>query len=365
MTQDACVAAGKRNRVLYIDDDAALGRLTQKSLGRHGFDVTLAASGAEGLALLEARLFDVVALDHYMPEADGLEVLAKIRSFADAPPVIYVTGTDEGRVAVAALKAGAVDYVVKDTGEVFFELMCRSLNQAIHAAAVRREKEAAEREVLEARDRAQALLEEVRESRDRAEMLLREVNHRVANSLALVGSLAHLQANALPAGSAREPLVEMQARIAAIAQVHRRLYTSDDVRSVSMDAYLAGLVEELERSMADVGRLHRILLDVDPIAVATDRAVSWGVIVTELVTNACKYAYAPGAGGEVRVSYKRTDAQEPALVVEDDGIGWKIEDAPKGTGLGSKIIKAMAASLGCMIRYDEVHAGTRVVVAAA
>ena len=87
-------------RLLYIDDDPGLGRLVERTLGRNGFVVTYAPSGDDGLRLLSCATFDVVALDHFMPGKEGLEVLAEIQALPDPPPVIYVTGADEGRDVV-------------------------------------------------------------------------------------------------------------------------------------------------------------------------------------------------------------------------------------------------------------------------
>ena len=98
-----------RTRILYIDDDPGLCRLVQKDLERQGYVVEIATDGASGLARIAQGGIDVVALDHYMPNQDGLETLASIRNLAEPPPVIYVTAMQEGRVAVAALKAGAAD----------------------------------------------------------------------------------------------------------------------------------------------------------------------------------------------------------------------------------------------------------------
>src|SRR5687768_7784078 len=102
-------------RVLYIDDDDGLRRLVEKLLGRRGHSVATASSGPEGVARAAAERFDLIAVDHYMPGQDGLATLAELRRLPDAPPIIYVTGSEESSVAVAALKAGAADYVVKST----------------------------------------------------------------------------------------------------------------------------------------------------------------------------------------------------------------------------------------------------------
>ena len=92
---------------------------------------------------------------------------------------------------------------------------------------------------------------------------------------------------------------------------------------------------------------HLSRLEAEAMRIHTDKAVSLGVIVNELVSNACKYAYGEGQSGEVRVRFKRDpsgDVQRFMLEVEDDGCGLN-DDGPKGTGLGSKLINAMAHSL--------------------
>ncbi len=337
-----------RGRILYVDDDPGLARLVQRALTGRGYAVEVAADGAAGLARLAQGGIDAVALDHHMPGQTGLELLPAIRALPEAPPVIYVTGSEDSRVAVAALKAGAVDYVWKDVQGHFRELLGEAVDTALRQEALRRDKERAEADV--------------RAARDRAELLLREVNHRVANSLALVAALAHMQTNAVSDPAAKSALEEMQARISAIAGIHRRLYTSQDVEAVEIDAYLASLVEELEAAMKAAGRDHAIRLTATPVRLATDKAVSLGVVVTELVTNAYKYAYPPGRAGEIRVDIQPDGAGSLVLSVADDGIGWTGTGAPRGTGLGSRIIRAMATNLRSRIAYEADGPGTRAVL---
>lgn len=331
-------------RVLYIDDDAGIRRLASRALARRGYDVTLAELGEEGLAIAARERFDLVAVDHYMPGLDGLETLKRLQLLPDPPPVVYVTGSEEGRIAVAALKAGAADYVVKTVGEDFFDLLDAAFRQV------------RERDRLEhARAAAEAAL---RASNERLEALLGEVNHRVANSLQLVSAMVRLQASALTDPAARHALDDTQRRIGAIAQVHRRLYTSNDVESVDMREYLGALVDELAETWSSDALPRSLRLVADPIRLATDRAVSLGVIVTELVTNACKYAY-PDTPGEVRIALHREGDDLFLLAVEDDGCGMADAPSPRGTGLGTKLIRAMAQSLQSMVEYDPAHRGVR------
>ena len=102
-----------------------------------------------------------------------------------------------------------------------------------------------------------------------------------------------------------------------------------------------------------------LTLKVHPLSVSTDQAVSIGVIVTELVTNAVKYAYGPGQGGEIRIILEPDPGNGRALLtVEDDGPGMG-DGKPRGTGLGGKIVAAMAAGLRSAVEVDPSHKGVR------
>ena len=341
-------------RVLYIDDDPGLGRLVQKGLERLGYTVETVQDGGSGVERVMNGGIDVVALDHYMPGQDGLATLARLRALPDPPPVVYVTGTQESSVAVAALKAGASDYVVKTIGNEFIPLLNAAIEQAMHAVRLRRAKDAAEAEVRAARDRFEALAAE------RA-MLMREVNHRVGNSLQIIAALLHLQASASGNEDVKSALAGANRRVMAVAQVHRRLYTSDDVQSVALDQYLKALVDDLRSSAEDDGVTHRLSLEAEPAEVDPDRAVAVGVVVTELVLNALKYAY-PDGKGPIRVKLHNEPSGRILVVVEDDGVGRDAVPAAPRTdkGLGRMIVKAMATKLDAEWGQDDAHKGMRV-----
>ncbi len=331
-------------RLLYIDDDDGFARLLSRALTRMGFVVTHAPDGASGLARLEAGTFDVIALDHYMPGLSGEQTLEKIVAMPAPPPVVYVTASDETQVAVSALKSGAADYVIKDMGAGFFDLLAEILRQAMEGDRLRRAEQAAQIEVAAARERA--------------EVLLIEVNHRVANSLTLVVSMAHLQAAALPPGEAKQAIEDFANRVYAIAQVHKRLYTSQDIRAVQLDTYLAELVRDLHRSVTSQKAITRITFDCPPLSVSTDRAISIGVILSELITNVTKYAYPGERRGEVRVRILCDDSGVARLEVDDDGVGIS-GDTPAGTGLGTQVMDALAHGLGGRIELSRRDRGTR------
>jgi two-component sensor histidine kinase len=337
-------------RILYIDDDDGLRRLVSRALERRGFHVDCATGGKQGVAMATDTAYDLIAVDHYMPGQDGLTTLQQLRRLPAPPPVIYVTGSEESRVAVAALKAGAIDYVVKTVGEEFFDLLARAIEQGIIRVRLHAEKMRTE--------------QQLRDSNERLQAMLHEVNHRVANSLQLVSAMVHMQARSVEAEGARAALADTQRRIAAIAQVHRRLYTGESVNKVDMAEYLGALLADLEETWSTAEAPRTLTLFAEPLALGTDKAVSVGVIVNELVSNACKYAYGPAATGEVRVEL-RADGDNFLLRVEDDGCGMPADGIVKGTGLGSKLVNAMAATLKAAIDYDPTHDGVRATLRAA
>ena len=339
--------------LLFIDDDAALGVLVRRFCARIGWPVTVAGNWEDGLARAKAVRFDAVALDHYMPGRDGLHVMPELLALPDAPPVIYVTGAEEPSIAVNALKAGAADYVVKDVGGNFLELMAEAVRQAIARRQLLREKEDAERQARHSLARLEQLAGE-------QALLLREMNHRVANSLQLITALLEMHARKSGDTTVRAALRQASERVEAVAKIHQRLYTSTDVTTVEMGAYLGGLLDELDR-VAEDGGGRRICFESAPVLVPTDKAVSIGLMVSELVTNALKYAYPDGENGPVRVRFGPRQDTPPTwhLVVEDDGVGFAEGAKPRGTGLGTVIIGAMARTLDASLERATGPNGTR------
>jgi len=338
--------------LLYIDDDEALARLVDRGLTRLGLKVVHAANGQAGLERIAQGGIDVVALDQYMPGLDGLETLEQILKIPDAPPVVFVTASQDSAIAVTALKAGAADYLVKDIQGEFIPLLHVAVAGALRQAALQKARDEAEAEIHASRDRFAALAAE-------REVLLREVNHRVGNSLQIIASLLNLQANSATQEGVKAALTNAMGRVAAVAQVHRRLYTSHDLKSVLLNQYLESLLEDLRRS-AEGNKMSRLTLKAEPIEIDPDRAVAIGIIVNELIMNAVKYAYPDGAG-PIHVELK-AEGDDLLLTISDDGVGLNVKVDPRSTGMGQRIVSAMAAKLEASVERDPAHSGTRVVV---
>ncbi len=339
MTGPAC------RRVLYVDDDPVLARLIQKTLARSGMQLVHAVDGARAETLLREETFCAVVLDHYLAVGTGLEILQHIRAEGLRLPVIYVTGSSEATIAIAALKAGADDYVLKTASEDFLPLLMCAIDHSI-----------AKLELQDAKERADA---EVRAARERAEMLLAEVHHRIANSLAMVKSLLRLQASASASDEVRTALGEAQIRIAAVAGVHRSLYLGDDMRVVELEPYLTTMLSDFAAAAPSSVKLEMAL---SPVSISADRAVCLGVMVSELVTNAVKYAWPSGDGGTLRVSLEEAAPGQARLKVSDDGVGIDPTLVAQGTGLGQQLLRAMGDQLGGTVEQVPVERGTCIVL---
>ena len=150
------IAMTAPHRILYIDDEPGLCRLVQRDLNRHGYLVETAPDGQTG-STAPPQPGSTPSASTTTCRAGWPGTLAALRTLADVPPMIFVTGSDEGRIAVAALRAGAADYVIKEAGEDFLVLLRSAIEDGDRARRLRPAHERAEADVREARDRAEEL----------------------------------------------------------------------------------------------------------------------------------------------------------------------------------------------------------------
>ncbi len=187
------------------------------------------------------------------------------------------------------------------------------------------------------------------------DVLVKEVNHRVQNSLQLVAAFLRLQAKAAGAGEVADQLAEAQARLAAVALVHRRLYRGDQGPSGGLARYIEGLAGDMKVTLGpDWAAAMR--LDLAPVLMPTDRAVNLGLILTELVINASKYAYG-GAPGPITIALEQ-HRNRVRLIVADQGRG----KTGTNTGFGSRMMDAMIGGLSGTIDHMDNRPGLRAVV---
>jgi DNA-binding response OmpR family regulator len=127
-----------RKRVLIIEDDEGLSKFLQMLLQRRGYNVDAAFDGATGLEMCKLSHYDAVLVDYIMPAMDGLEVLRYAVNEPNLPPMILMTGSGNEAVAVEAMKLGAADYIVKDSGKAFVDALERVIEDSMAQDAVRK-----------------------------------------------------------------------------------------------------------------------------------------------------------------------------------------------------------------------------------
>jgi two-component system, sensor histidine kinase PdtaS len=189
-----------------------------------------------------------------------------------------------------------------------------------------------------------------------ADMMLYELNHRIRNNLAMVASVLELQRRAQADQGAKDAFASATGRVHVIANAHNHLMPKDGQSLIDMREYLTVCCQNLGDALRDV-RPIAVTVNAEQILLRDDKAVSVGLIVNELVTNAFKYAFPEDRGGTVNVVLRHESDHTLKLVVEDDGEGCP-EDAREG--LGSRIVRLLAQQLGSTIRRERANPGCRV-----
>lgn len=213
-------------------------------------------------------------------------------------------------------------------------------------------------------DRFRVAVRHATEERDRQiaerDLFLQEFDHRVKNNFAVVASMLDLQRRRADEPSTRDALGVALSRVESIARAHRHLYRGRVAPGeVEMRTYL----NELSTALAESLALHQaIQLDchADSVTMERDRAVSIGLVVNELVTNAAKHAFRDRETGRIEVSF-RSHGEGWRLIVADDGVGMSPEALTNGRpgGLGQRLIDAFARQAGGSLDMESDATGTR------
>lgn len=103
----------ERTRVLLIDDDESVRRAVGLLLEQEGFTVSTASDGAEGLKAAIASEFDIILLDIFMPEMNGLDCIRALKITRPRVPVLIITGHQDSELAQAAYRCGAQEILSK------------------------------------------------------------------------------------------------------------------------------------------------------------------------------------------------------------------------------------------------------------
>jgi two-component sensor histidine kinase len=192
------------------------------------------------------------------------------------------------------------------------------------------------------------------------DLLIREVDHRIKNSLQLVSSLLRLHASS--AGSAAGLFNDAAARVAAIAAVHQQLHRSEDGGTVALDQYLVNLCREITTASSSPDRVWTLAVDASPLVVSADLAAPLGLIVNELVANAIQHSRPSSEGGRVTIVLS-TAPDSFSISVADEGDGPPLRAVTQISGLGARMVQALAGQIDATIARGRNAAGYAVTVA--
>jgi len=222
-------------------------------------------------------------------------------------------------------------------------------------------KDITERRVAE--QEKQRLLEHTEDLLDQQRTLLREMQHRIANSLQIIASILLLKAGAVSSEETKNELRAAHQRVLSVAVVQGPLSASDGIEQIEMGPYLTKLSSGLAASMVGPKQHIDIAVAATEGALPTSHAVSIGLIVTELIINAIKYAFPPRhVSARIRVTFEMAKS-DWKLTVADNGVGRNAEDELKtSTGLGTALIGALAKQLKAQITETSSTQGLTVAV---
>jgi two-component sensor histidine kinase len=306
-----------------------------------GFACEAAVTGAEALERISARRPDLVVLDYSLPDMRADDVIR----IPGMPPFMIATGRGDEETAVRLMRAGARDYVIKDSS--FLDEL------PVVIARVLRELDT-ERSLAEARASLEARLRE-------KEAMLREIHHRVKNNLQIIQSLLRLQEPMDPEERLRAILLDMQGRISAMALIHESLYESEDLARVDFLRYLEALARGLASALLPADHEMDLSVSGESFELPIDQALPLGLIANELVTNALKHAFPSSWEGRARVlaTTGRSPDGRPFIEISDNGVGLVCESAGlrgagegpgrEREGLGFQLVEILAQQLGAEI----------------
>jgi two-component sensor histidine kinase len=359
------IVEGLKNRtvldVLLIEDDEEYVHLIQEHLARENspeLRLVVRKNLQDGIEFVQKNHVDAVLLDLFLPDSRGLESVSRFCSGAPPLPVIVQTSLDDEATALQAVQHGAEDYLVKD--QINSALLTRTIRYAIERNQIRKDLEAANiklgkfNEELEIQVRQRTT--ELQTSLQEKEVLLKEIHHRVKNNLQVISSLLRLQSETVRDKAIAALFLDSQERVRAMAMVHEFLYKSADLTRINFPAYVDSLVQNLYRTFGLTSSESLPTVEVDDVRLSLDVAVPCGLLLTELISNAVKYAYPDRKWGPVEVRFRDLSKGLFELSVSDHGSGFpKDFDWKKSDSLGLRLVRLLTEQLQGEIRVENHH----------
>ncbi len=358
--------------ILLVEDDKvdqlAFVRFAEKE--DFPYQYVIAGSVEETRTLLQSQRFDVTVVDYLLGDGIAFDLF---KDFHDIP-IIIVTGIGNEEIAVNAMKAGAYDYLIKDPEGHYLKTLSMTVENAIKRKQsedeLRRYREHLEELVdirtaelkkeIEDRKRAE---EELQSSVREKEVLLRELHHRVKNNLQVISSLLDLQSEDIENPQAREIFLEAQNRVRSMAHIHEQLYQSSNLAALDVAAYIEQLVHTLLQSYGRTSITPEFQVTNVPLDI--DTAISCGLIINELVSNALKYAFPINQETshpvhKIRVTLSPQQHGILSLVIQDNGIGFPalLSGEPQTISFGLRLVNMLVRQLKGDIDIDGTQGTT-------
>ncbi|MCP4131336.1 MAG: response regulator [bacterium] len=359
-------------KILYLEDDTYDYELVRATLDDSGLltEIIHVDTQKSFERLLEEQDFDLVLSDYNLPGFDGLKALDMVCTIQPQTPFIFLSGVMGEDLAVDSLRQGAADYVMKQ----HMERLAPAIRRAIHATIERKKRKDAEKELQLKNEQLQVTIEELEAINDEfltqneeliasrnelnkkkeqiktslieKESLIKEIHHRVKNNMQIISSLLDLQAENITNENDREPFIDSQNRVRAMALVHERLYHSPDLSSIDFNDYISGLIREYTNTLGRSAETISIIIRVENIYLNIDYAIPCALIINELLTNAYKHAFPGKTEGEITIDFNRESDSRYVLTVSDNGAGLPDNfDYKNSKTLGLKLVYALINQL--------------------
>lgn len=303
--------------ILIIDDDLAVRQSLAFFLEDQDYLTFQAENGRIGLEIFNRENIDLILVDLYMPEVDGLEVLARMDQISPNTPIIVISGAGEVSSAIKALHNGAWDYLLKPIKN--FSLLTHAINNSLEKARLIQENMKYQKN-LEKMVAKQT--EKIRNALKEKEILLQEVNHRVKNNLNIIISLLNLKEDAIHSEKdAIEAFKESRDLVYSMATVHEELYQSNDFTEVNIKQYIENIAVKMIEIYQPFVKIE-YKLQIADVNINITKAIPCGMILTELVTNALKYAFnIKKEDGLLEIICTKSEAGDFNITVKDNGPG--------------------------------------------
>jgi two-component sensor histidine kinase len=200
------------------------------------------------------------------------------------------------------------------------------------------------------------LLEETLKDKN---ILLSEIHHRTKNNLAIVSSILNLQRSQVDSKELDSILLDCSNRVHSIAAVHQKLYEKGDFSIVDFQAYMGGLIEDLQQTIFPKDKKIVVITEIESFDIKTDQAVSCALIMNEVITNSIKYAFnEPYKKHQIDIRVSRISNQI-VLMIHDNGPGFELyEQNQHKSSLGMSLVEALTEQLEGSYEYHHVGGTT-------